>query len=133
MLWFLGVVSKHVLKFQRQWFGPYMIQYCLLNNNVLLVIIDKFDATQVLLNINKLKPYMFIEDKTLQPVLAKLSDLITYEPIQTKKLEPLLLEPEDLQHVEFEPINNHLTHGNIKRTNVFIHYYHDVFLLKCNY
>jgi hypothetical protein len=30
------------------------------------------------------------------------------------------------QHVEFKPINNHLTHGNVKGTNVPIHYYHDV-------
>ncbi len=65
MLWFPRVVSKHVLKFQKQWFGPYIIQYCLPNNIVLLITIDKFDPNPILVNINKLKPYMFIKDRTL--------------------------------------------------------------------
>jgi hypothetical protein len=76
VLWFLKVILVHVPKFQRRWFGPYRIQYCLLNNMVLLVIIDKFDPNLVLVNINKLKPYWFINDITLQPVLAKHSDLV---------------------------------------------------------
>jgi hypothetical protein len=48
------------------------------------------------------------------------------EPIQTKELEPLPNEPKDFQPIEVEPINNHLTHGNIKGKNVHIHYYNDV-------
>jgi len=68
VLWFLGVVSKHALKFQRWWFGPYMIEYYLFNNMVLLFTINKFDFNPVLVNINKLKPYRFIEDRTLQLV-----------------------------------------------------------------
>jgi hypothetical protein len=60
---------------------------------------------------------MFIEDITLQHVLAKPSDLVTNEPIQTNELEPLHVELEDLQLVEFEPVNNHLTNGNIKGTD----------------
>jgi len=43
ILWFPRRVSKHALKFQRRWFGPYRTQYCSPNNTVLLVIIDKFD------------------------------------------------------------------------------------------
>ncbi len=35
------------------------------NNTILFVTIDKFDPNLVLININKLKPYKFIEDKTL--------------------------------------------------------------------
>jgi hypothetical protein len=46
--------------------GPYRIQCCLPNNTFLLVTIDKFDPNPVFVNINKLKPYRFIEDKTLQ-------------------------------------------------------------------
>ncbi len=46
----------------------------------------------MLININKLKPYMFIEDKTLQPVIAKPSDLAIDEPVQTKK--PKLTHPQ---------------------------------------
>jgi hypothetical protein len=45
------------------------------NNIILFVPIDKFDPNLVLVNINKLKPYMFIEGRTLQLVLAKPSDL----------------------------------------------------------
>jgi hypothetical protein len=51
----------------------------------------------MLVNINKLKPYKFIEDKIIQLVLAKPSDLVTTELVQTKELEPLLVEPKDLQ------------------------------------
>ncbi len=39
---------------------------------MLLVIIDKFDHNPVVVNINKLKPYKFIEDHTFQPILIKL-------------------------------------------------------------
>jgi hypothetical protein len=63
-LWFPRVVSKHPPKFQRRWFGPYRIQYCLPSNIIFFVTIDKFDPNPVLVN-NKLKPYMFIEDGTL--------------------------------------------------------------------
>ncbi len=80
----------------------------------------------MLANINKLKPYMFIENRTLQLILVKLSDLATYEPVQTREFEPLLVEPKNLQLVEFEPVKNHLTPGSIKKTNVHVHYYHDV-------
>jgi hypothetical protein len=37
-------------------------------------MIDKFDRNLLLVNINKLKPYRFVEDQTLQLVLAKFSD-----------------------------------------------------------
>jgi hypothetical protein len=63
--------------------------YFLGNNIVLLVTIDKFDPNPVLVNINKLKPYKFIENITLQHVLTNLSDLIIDEHVQTKEPEPL--------------------------------------------
>ncbi len=98
------------------------------NNIVLLITIDKSNPNPMLVNINKLKPYKFIEDKTLQPILTKPSDLVTDEPIQSKELEPLHVEPEDLQPVESELVNNALTHNNIKGTYVPSHYYHDVLI-----
>jgi hypothetical protein len=58
--------------------------------------------------------------------LVKPSDLVTNEPIQTKKPTPLSIEPQDFQPIGFEPINNHLTLGNIKTTNVFVHHYHNL-------
>jgi hypothetical protein len=45
------------------------------------VTINKFDLNPVLVNINKLKPYRFTKDHTLQPILVKLSDFLL------KKLE----------------------------------------------
>jgi hypothetical protein len=56
----------------------------------------------MLVNINKLKPYKFIEDWTLQPILAKPSDLVTNEHVQTMEPKPLPIELEDLQPIEFE-------------------------------
>jgi hypothetical protein len=79
------------------------------SNIVLLVIVDKFDPNLVLVNINKLKPYKFIEDRTLQPVLTKLNDLATNELVQSRELEPLPIELKDLQLVGFELVSNHLT------------------------
>jgi hypothetical protein len=51
-----------------------MMQYYLPNNIILLMIIDKFDPNPLLVVMNKLKPYRFIEDQTFQCVLAKPSD-----------------------------------------------------------
>ncbi len=92
VLWFIKAISKHALKFQIKWFGPYIIQYCLPNNIILLVIIDKLDSNPVPININKLKPYMNSEDKTLQLVLPKLIDLVINEHVQTIFFEPLLVQ-----------------------------------------
>jgi hypothetical protein len=58
--------------------------------------------------------------------LVKPSDLVIDEPIQTKKPIPLSIEPKDFQLVGFELVNNHLTLGNIKTTNVLVHHYHNM-------
>ncbi len=39
------------------------MQFCLPNNIVLLVIVDKFDPNLILVNVNKLKPYQFFDDE----------------------------------------------------------------------
>ncbi len=57
ILWFLKGRKEYTRKFKKQWFGPYKIQYCLPNDIVLLVNIDKFEPNLILVNINKLKPY----------------------------------------------------------------------------
>ncbi len=74
----------------------------------------------MLVNINKLKPYRFIENKTLQPILVKLDDLVIDEHV------PLLVKLEDFQLVGFELVNNHLTYGSIKATYVLVHCYHNL-------
>jgi hypothetical protein len=40
----------------------------------MLVTINKFDRNSILFNINKFKPYRFLKDQTLQPILVKLND-----------------------------------------------------------
>ncbi len=92
VLWFLGPICKHALKFQRWWFGLYRIHFFFTNNTDLLVTIDKFDPNPIFVNINKLKPYRFIEDKTLQPILIYLSDMVIDEHVQTKNLNHYLLK-----------------------------------------
>jgi hypothetical protein len=77
----------------------------------------------MLVNINKLKPYRFIEDKTLQLVLVKPGNLVINELVQTKEHVPLLVEHENFQRVGFKPVSNHLTPNIIKVTNVLGHHY----------
>ncbi len=108
------------------------------NNIIILVTIDKFDPNPILIYINKLKPYKFIiENKILQHVLANLSDLVIDEHVQTKELEPLPIENANSRFVEFEPVNNYLTHGYIIGIDVPIHYHNGVpiefnYLPDCN-
>jgi hypothetical protein len=52
------------------------MQYCLPNNTILLLTIDKFDLNLILVNINKYKPYRFTKDKRFQLVLTKPSDFL---------------------------------------------------------
>jgi hypothetical protein len=54
-------------KFKKWWFGSYKIQYFLPNNTVLFINIEKFELNPILVNINKLKPYRYL-DKILVPL-----------------------------------------------------------------
>ncbi len=73
--------------------------YYLPDNMVLLVIIDKFDPNPVLVNMNKLKPYKFVDDNTLQPIVVKPSDMTTKVLVENETPELLLVEKEISQHV----------------------------------
>ncbi len=55
----------------------------------MLMTIDKFDPNLVLVNINKLKPHRFIEDQTLQPILAKPNDFLSEELVDVKYFDNL--------------------------------------------
>ncbi len=55
------IFQSHLGKFTRKWFGPYRSQYVLPNNTMLLVTIEKFETNHVLVNVNKLKPYKYME------------------------------------------------------------------------
>ncbi len=41
----------------------YRVQYVLPNNTMLLVTIEKFEINLVLVNVNKFKPYKYVESK----------------------------------------------------------------------
>jgi hypothetical protein len=60
---FLKRNKSHLGKFTRKRFGPYRVQYVLLNNTILLVTLTNFEPNLMLVNINKLKPYQFITSK----------------------------------------------------------------------
>ncbi len=60
VFWFPNGRKEHTKKFFKQWFGPYKIIYCLLNNIVLFVNINKFEPNPILVNINKLKLYRYL-------------------------------------------------------------------------
>jgi hypothetical protein len=61
VLWFPKGNKSHLGKFTKKWFGPYIIQYVLPNNIMLLVTIEKFETNHVLVNVNKLKPCKYME------------------------------------------------------------------------
>jgi hypothetical protein len=63
VMWFPKGNKSHLGKFTRKWFGSYRIQYVLPNNIVLLVTIEKFEINHVLVNVNKFKPYKYMESK----------------------------------------------------------------------
>jgi hypothetical protein len=61
IMWFPKGKKEHIRKFLKWWFGSYKIQYFLPNSNVLFVNIDKFESNPILVNINKLKPYQYLD------------------------------------------------------------------------
>ncbi len=60
-MWFPKGNKSHLRKFIKKRFGPYKIQYVSPNNTVLMVTIEKFETNLVLVNVNKLKPYKYME------------------------------------------------------------------------
>jgi hypothetical protein len=56
------------------------------------VIIDKFDPNLILININKLRTYRFVEDHTLQPLLINLSDFVSKESVEVTHFDNMFNE-----------------------------------------
>jgi hypothetical protein len=54
-------------KFKKRWFGPFKVQYYLPNNIVLHVYVNKFEPNPILVNVNKLKLYKYV-DQTLKKI-----------------------------------------------------------------
>jgi hypothetical protein len=54
-------------KFKRRWFGPFRVHYCLPNNIIIFISLNNFEPNMVLVNVNKLKPYKYV-DQTLNKI-----------------------------------------------------------------
>jgi len=65
-LWFPKGEKTHLGKFKKRWFGPIKVQYCLSNNNV-LVFVNNLKPNPILVNVNKLKRYKYV-DQTLKGI-----------------------------------------------------------------
>ncbi len=63
VMWFPKGNKSHLEKFTKKWFGPCTIQYVLPNDIVLLVTVEKFETNPMLVNVNKFKPYKYMESK----------------------------------------------------------------------
>lgn len=71
--------------------------------------------------------------KTLKNLDKELDELV-----QTKEPKPLLIENAKYGHVESKLVNYYLTHGNIIRIGVLVHYHNDLpvelnYVRDCNY
>jgi hypothetical protein len=60
-MWFPKGNKSHLRKFTNKWSRPYKVKYVLPNKIVLLVTIEKFETNPVLVNVNKLRPYKYME------------------------------------------------------------------------
>jgi hypothetical protein len=67
VLWFPKGEKTHLGKFKKRWFGPFRVEYYLLNNTVILVFVNNFEPNLILVNVKKLKPYKYV-DHTLKGI-----------------------------------------------------------------
>jgi hypothetical protein len=79
ILWLLKGNKSHLGKFTRKWFGPYKVQYVLPNNTMLLVTIEKLETNLVLVNMNELKPYKYMESKVQKKKCQYIENIVKVE------------------------------------------------------
>ncbi len=58
--------------------------------------------------------------------------MVINEPVQIEIPKPLLVENEDFEPINFELVNNNLTHGIITRVDVHVHYHGNVLVQSNN-
>ncbi len=80
---------------------------------------DKFDPNPVPININKLKPYRFIKDQTLQPILVKLSDFLSKEPVEVKYFDNLSNQ-QQVEEIYFDNFSKEEPVETIHPSNLFV-------------
>jgi hypothetical protein len=61
LLWFPEGEKTYLGKFKKRWFGPFRVQYCLPSNTVFLVYVNNFEPNPISVNVNKLKPYTYVD------------------------------------------------------------------------
>ncbi len=66
-IWRLCFMVSQGRKYKKRWFGPSKVQYCLPNNTINFVFINNIEPNLVLVNVNKLKPYKYV-DQTLKVI-----------------------------------------------------------------
>jgi hypothetical protein len=59
-LWFPKKEKPYLSKFKKKWFGPFRVQCCL-PNNIVFVFVNNFKPNPILVNVNKLKPYAYVD------------------------------------------------------------------------
>jgi hypothetical protein len=67
VLWFPKGEKTQLGKFKKILFGPFRVYIYLPNDIVLIVFINRFEPNLVLVNVNKLKPYKYV-DQTLKGI-----------------------------------------------------------------
>jgi hypothetical protein len=61
VLWFPKGKNTHLSNFKKRRFGPFRVQYCLPNTIVIFVYVNNFEPNPILVNINKFKPYIYVD------------------------------------------------------------------------
>jgi hypothetical protein len=59
-MWFPKGKNTYMGKFKKGWCGPFMVEYYL-SNNIVLVFANNFEPNPILLNVNKLKLYIYVD------------------------------------------------------------------------
>jgi hypothetical protein len=99
VLWFPKGENTHLGKFLKKWFRPFKVQYCLPNNNNIIIYVNNFEPNLVLVNFNKLKPYKYVNQ--------------TLKGIQNSKYQ-MSLKSIDLNHKEEKSNEHSKDHRTIK-------------------
>ncbi len=60
-MWFPKGEKTHLGKFKKRWFGLFRVQYCLPNNTILLIFVNNFEPNPILVNVNKLNLYKYMD------------------------------------------------------------------------
>jgi len=95
VLWFPKGEKTHLGRFKKRWFGAFRVQYSLPNNIIILIFLNNFQPNPILVNVNKLKPYTYV-DQTLKGIHS-LEDQKSLQFIDEEKMEERFDEKSKVQ------------------------------------